>query len=153
MSIRGSSSSASFSPCFWLSRAGHNRRYPVVKRNPNRAEPGSKTLDWFPGKDYISINLCRELSLFPSMEIKILCPLWGHEHLDLTDFCRKIREAGYDGIDTWIPEDLSLRRQLFDALQEFELLLVSHQHQARGDHFEDFKDSFRHYLALSAERH
>jgi len=85
------------------------------------------------------------------MEIKILCPLWGHEHLDITDFCRRISEAGYDGIDTWIPEDPAGKRQLFDALQKFELLLVSHQHQAHGDHFAAFKDSFRHYLELSAE--
>jgi sugar phosphate isomerase/epimerase len=85
------------------------------------------------------------------MEIKILCPLWGHEHLDITDFCRKIREAGYDGIDTWIPEDADAKRRLFDALQKFELLLVAQQHQAHGDNFGAFKDSFRDYLALSAE--
>lgn len=85
------------------------------------------------------------------MEIKILCPLWGHEHLDITDFCQKIREAGYDGIDTWIPEDPAIKRQLFNALERFELLLVSHQHQARGNDFEAFKASFLQYLALSAE--
>src|ERR1700737_3869470 len=92
-----------------------------------------------------------ELPLCGVMEIKILCPLWGHEHLYITDFCQKIREAGYDGIDTWIPEDLAGKRRLFDALEKFELLLVSHQHQARGDNFEAFKDSFLHYLALTAE--
>jgi sugar phosphate isomerase/epimerase len=85
------------------------------------------------------------------MEIKILCPLWGHEHLDLTDFCQKIREAGYDGIDTWIPENPVLKRQLFDALEKYELLLISHQHQAKGDDFPAFKNSFLHYLELSAE--
>ena len=77
--------------------------------------------------------------------------MWGHEHLDIVDFCQKIREAGYDGIDTWLPEDPGEKRRLFGALEKFELLLVSHQHQARGERFEDFKDSFRHYLAFSAE--
>lgn len=85
------------------------------------------------------------------MEIKILCPLWGHEHLDITDFCRKIREAGYDGIDTWIPEDPAIKRKLFDALEDFELLLISHQHQAKGSDFGSFKASFLRYLEWSAE--
>ena len=77
--------------------------------------------------------------------------MWGHEQLDIIDFCQKIKEAGYDGIDTWIPEDPAGKRRLFDALQKYELLLVSHQHQAHGKDFTSFKDSFRHYLELSAE--
>jgi sugar phosphate isomerase/epimerase len=85
------------------------------------------------------------------MNIKILCPLWGHEHLDITDFCLQIREAGYDGIDTWIPEEPKEKKKLFDALQKFELLLVSHQHQAHGKDFAAFKSSFWHYLELTAE--
>lgn len=85
------------------------------------------------------------------MEIKIFCPWWGHEHLDITSFCKKIKQAGYDGIDTWIPEDPAVRKQLYDALQREELLLVAHQHQAGGVDFADFKTSFLHYLELSAE--
>jgi hypothetical protein len=85
------------------------------------------------------------------MEIKILCPLWGHEEMNIAGFCRKIKDAGYDGIDTWIPEDASQKRQLFDALQKEELLLVSHQYQAAGENFTAFKASFRHYLELCSE--
>lgn len=85
------------------------------------------------------------------MEIKILCPLWGHEHLPVADFVRKVKAAGYDGIDTWIPEDPAVKRQLLDALQQQELCLVSHQHQAQGNNFATFKASFRHYLEFSAE--
>ena len=85
------------------------------------------------------------------MEIKILCPLWGHEQDDITAFCYKIKEAGYDGIDTWLPDNPREKKQLLDALQRFELLLVSHQHQANGKDFESFKASFLHYLAFSAE--
>jgi sugar phosphate isomerase/epimerase len=85
------------------------------------------------------------------MKIKILCPLWGHEHLEIEDFTAHIKKAGYDGIDTWIPEDPSAKKRLFDSLEKNELLLVSHQHQARGVAFPAFKDSFRQYLRLSAE--
>jgi len=85
------------------------------------------------------------------MEIKILCPRWGQEHLGIQAFTSRIKEAGYDGIETWLPEEASARKELFDALQQKELHLVSHQHQAHGAHFSDFKDSFLHYLRLSAE--
>jgi sugar phosphate isomerase/epimerase len=85
------------------------------------------------------------------MDIKIFCPWWGHEHLDIAIFCRTIKEAGYDGIDCWIPEEPGVQHRLFDALQKHELLLVSHQHQAQGAHFEDFKKSFLYYLQWSAQ--
>ena len=85
------------------------------------------------------------------MELKICCPWWGHEHLDIAVFCEKIKMAGYDGIDCWIPGEPAVKHRLFDALQRHELLLVSHQHQAHGAGFDDFKSSFRHYLQWSAE--
>jgi sugar phosphate isomerase/epimerase len=85
------------------------------------------------------------------MEIKIYCPLWGHEHLDIADFCHKIKAAGYDGIDTWIPEEPLAKGRLFDAISREELLLVSHQYQAQGKTFDEFKQSFLHYLELSYE--
>jgi hypothetical protein len=85
------------------------------------------------------------------MEIKILAPLWGHEHVDITVFCHQIKQAGYDGIDTWIPENPAVQRQLFEALQKEELVLVSHQHQAHGTDFNAFRESFRHYLEFSAQ--
>lgn len=85
------------------------------------------------------------------MEIKLFCPWWGHEHLDIADFCHKIKAAGYDGIDCWIPEEPGIKHRLLDALQKHELLFVSHQHQARGDSFEDVKASFLYYLQWSAD--
>jgi len=85
------------------------------------------------------------------MEIKILAPLWGHESQDITTFCHRIKEAGYDGIDTWIPDDATVQKKLFDALQKEELLLISHQHQARGADFGAFKQSFREYLQFTAQ--
>ena len=85
------------------------------------------------------------------MEIKILCPLWGNEHLNIEDFAVKVKEAGFDGIDTWAPEDDSERQRLHKTLKELKLVWVSHQHQAKGPNFDAFKDSFRHYLEMSAE--
>ncbi len=84
------------------------------------------------------------------MDIKIFCPLWGHEQMDIALFCRKIKEAGYDGIDTWMPADNAVRKQLMDALKKESLLLVAHQHEAAGTDFTAFKTSFKQYLESCA---
>ncbi|WPU97065.1 hypothetical protein SNE25_16200 [Mucilaginibacter sabulilitoris] len=85
------------------------------------------------------------------MEIKILSPLWGHEHLELKTFLDKIRTARYDGIDTWIPDNLDDKRVLFDYLQQHEMYMVSHQHSAEGSTFKKLKQSFIKNLYQCAE--
>ena len=85
------------------------------------------------------------------MEIKILSPLWGHEHLELKVFLDKIKTAGYDGTDTWVPDNLNDKRVLFDYLQQHEMYIVSHQHSAEGSTFKKFKESFVKNLYQCAE--
>lgn len=85
------------------------------------------------------------------MQIKILAPLWGHEHLDYQEFLDKMRHAGYDGFDTWIPDDASEKKLLFDYLQKHGMQIVTHQHQAKGNTFDEFKSSFRSNLFACAE--
>lgn len=85
------------------------------------------------------------------MELKILCPQWGHEHLPVEEFFTKVKEAGYDGIDTWLPESRLDRIKFVSLLEEFGLCMVSHQHQAEGRSIQDFCKSVEHYLNLSLE--
>ncbi len=85
------------------------------------------------------------------MKIKILCPQWGHEHLPLTEFIPKVKEADYDGVDVWIPEDPGERDTLFHLLETYELDIVAHQHQAHGESFDAFKSSFEYYLNFAAD--
>lgn len=85
------------------------------------------------------------------MEIKILSPLWGHEHLPIDLFCKKVKEAGYDGIDTWIPEDRLDKKKLFDYLERNQMEIVSHQHRAEGKTFKHFRRSFLKNLRECAE--
>lgn len=68
--------------------------------------------------------------------------MWGHEHLPLLQFLEKIRLAGYDGIETWLPDNPADQTLLFDYLQKHEMSLVIHQHEAEGATFSDFKASF-----------
>ncbi len=85
------------------------------------------------------------------MEIKILSPMWGHENLDLITFLEKIKTAGFDGIDTWVPDNPDEKRLLFNYLQQNEMYIVTHQHAASGNTFDEFKKSFLDNLYKCAE--
>jgi sugar phosphate isomerase/epimerase len=85
------------------------------------------------------------------MQIKILSPLWGHEHIALEAFLQKVKTAGYDGLETWLPDDPGDKRFLFDYLEEQEMYLVTHQHQASGSTFDKFRADYLRNLHLCAE--
>jgi len=85
------------------------------------------------------------------MELKIFAPGWGHEHLDQLAFLDKMRLAGYDGFDMWLPADDTRRKELFNYLQQHQMLIVVQQHQAAGDTFNQFKTAFLNNLHNCAE--
>ena len=85
------------------------------------------------------------------MKLLILCPQWGMEHLPIEDFLIRVKEGGYDGIDTWVPEDPTERKRFIRLLNEYQLKIVSHQHQAKGGNIDSFCSSLEYYLNLSLE--
>lgn len=85
------------------------------------------------------------------MKLLILCPQWGHEHLPLEDFFSRVKEAGYDGIDTWVPEDINEKKKFISLLDKHQLKIVSHRHQAKGNDIDEYCKSLEHYLSLSLE--
>jgi len=53
-------------------------------------------------------------------EVLVLATNWGFEG-DTYAFCKKAREAGYDGIEVWWPGDPGERQRLREALKEHDL--------------------------------
>lgn len=78
------------------------------------------------------------------MKLLILCPQWGSEHLPLEDFFFKVKDAGYDGIDTWVPEDINERKKFISLLSRYQLKNVSHQHQAKGNGIDKYCKSLEY---------
>src|SRR4051812_235069 len=85
------------------------------------------------------------------MKLLLLCPQWGHEHLALENFFLKVKEAGYDGIDTWLPEEINKRKKFISLVNEYHLQIVSHQYQAKGNDVNEYCRSLEYYLLLSLE--
>ena len=85
------------------------------------------------------------------MEIRILSPQWGHEDLPVAIFFDKIADAGYDGIDTWLPDDRDERKTFLNQIEKRNFTFVAHQHSAAGHNFKGFQASFKRNLQSCAE--
>lgn len=85
------------------------------------------------------------------MKLKILCPQWGHEDVAIESFLDKIIEAGYDGIELWLPEDPRERKKTVAALHRNRQLVVCHQHHARGNDISKFCESYVECLKVCLE--
>jgi sugar phosphate isomerase/epimerase len=85
------------------------------------------------------------------MQVLLLAPQWGLEHLPFEDFFLKIKESGFDGVDTWVPEDPNERKHFIRLLQRHDIPVVAHQHQAKGNNIKEFCRSFKDYLNLAME--
>ena len=85
------------------------------------------------------------------MKLLFLCPQWGYEHLPLEALVSRVKEAGYDGIDTWVPPSPLNRQHLMRLLDAYGLVMVSHQHQAVGSSIRSFCRSFSDHLKQSLE--
>ena len=85
------------------------------------------------------------------MKVLILCTQWGMQDMPLEEFFSTVINAGYDGIDTWIPEDAIEKRKFLHLLNEYKLPLVCHQLWAKGTGIKEFCKSFEYYLNLSME--
>lgn len=85
------------------------------------------------------------------MKVLFLAPQWGFEHLCFEAFLNKILAAGFDGIDTWVPQERSERKAFINLLSEHNVPIVCHQHQAHGGTIKDFCRSFEYQLELCLE--
>ncbi len=59
------------------------------------------------------------------MQILFFCPRWGQAHLSWDEFAAKVKNAGYDGVETDIPESDQEKENLLQALAKNNLLLIA----------------------------
>ncbi|RYF99124.1 MAG: hypothetical protein EOO02_17535 [Chitinophagaceae bacterium] len=84
------------------------------------------------------------------MKLKVLCTRWGSEHLPVQEFIDKVIATGYDGIDTWLPENYDERERLFKLAEENKLIVVIQQYQAAGNTIAAFCNNLRTHLSEAA---
>lgn len=80
------------------------------------------------------------------MKFLFFCPRWGCEMIGWEEFCTKVKEAGYDGVETGIPFDANERQVMQQALAENELLLIGQYYQSYEKEFEEHLKNFKSHL-------
>jgi sugar phosphate isomerase/epimerase len=79
------------------------------------------------------------------MKINFFCPRWGSEELGWDRFCKKVKNAGYDGIEAGVPFDETEKQHMRTALENHNLLLI-------GQYWQSFEKDFTLHK-LSYEKH
>ena len=73
--------------------------------------------------------------------------MWGSEHMPLKVFVKKVKEAGYDGIEIQIPFDKKYTDELTVLLSDYDLLLAGQQYiQPAAESVESYIDKMTKYL-------
>jgi len=80
------------------------------------------------------------------MELKFFCPRWGSEQLPWDEFCFKVKEAGYQGVEAAVPFYENEKNIILNALKKHDLLLIGQYYQSFEEDFGAHKISFRKYL-------
>jgi len=85
------------------------------------------------------------------MEIKFFCPKWGSDNITWDKFCAKVKEAGFDGVETPVPFDETERNEIVSAMSKYGLLLIGQYYQSFEKDFQQHKTSFiAHIESLAA---
>jgi sugar phosphate isomerase/epimerase len=79
------------------------------------------------------------------MQILFFCPRWGQSHLSWEEFAAKVKDAGYDGVETDIPESEAEKEKLLEAFAKNNLLLIA-------QHWETVDADFDVHKSVYAER-
>ena len=85
------------------------------------------------------------------MEVKFIYLEWGSADLDLSVFLKKVKEAGYDGVELGLPLDENERDTITQKVGEAGLTLVSQHYHTDHSDFKEHKASFEKYLRSLAE--
>jgi sugar phosphate isomerase/epimerase len=67
------------------------------------------------------------------LKVKFFCPYWGSALLSYSLFFKKVKEAGYDGVEMSLPFDKEEKAGILKLLREFDLELVA-QHWETSHH-------------------
>ena len=80
------------------------------------------------------------------MHIRFFCPRWGSENLEWDNFFRKVKDAGYDGVEMGFPPTLTAeeRAVILKGLQQYKLLFI-------GQHWQTVEADFDHHMQIYEE--
>ncbi len=88
----------------------------------------------------------------PAAQIPVLffCPRWGSEALSPADFCKKVADAGYDGVEMVFPDNAQEQAAWRGLLADHGLKVITLQVQAGADEVGENLKQFEKFLRIAA---
>ena len=84
------------------------------------------------------------------MQIKFFCPRWGSANIPWESFCKKAKDAGFDGVETPIPFGNAEQLEIMSALKKHELLLIGQYYQSFEKDLDHNKENFKKHMESMA---
>ena len=84
------------------------------------------------------------------MQIKFFCPRWGSANIPWESFCKKVKDAGFDGVETPIPFGNAEQLEIMSALKKHELLLIGQYYQSFEKDLDHNKENFKKHMESMA---
>lgn len=84
------------------------------------------------------------------MNIRFYCTVWGNT-LPFEDFCKRVRSAGYDGVEMDLPEDDVVAREKVRILKDHGLRYIGQYWQSMEADFKQHRENYRRHLEKLAE--
>lgn len=79
-----------------------------------------------------------------NLDIKFFCTNWGMQE-PWDSFCSRVKEAGYDGVETWLPGSEDERTAMFSAFEKYGLEFIF-LNSGSGKDFDAYLENFRENL-------
>lgn len=77
-------------------------------------------------------------------EVKFFCTSWGRTG-SWDSFCARVKQAGYDGVETTLPRDEAEQKEMFGAFEKHGLEYIL-MHIVPGDDFSAYREAYRQHL-------
>ena len=84
------------------------------------------------------------------MKVQFYYPRWGSENINWDEFCRKVKAAGYDGVEAPVSENSDEQSIMITALKKHSLFLIAQYYQSFEKDFEAHRASYTKYLRFYA---
>lgn len=87
----------------------------------------------------------------PGSDITFFCTDWGRD-VSWDEFCKRVREAGFDGVETWAPTDGAMEKEMMDAFDKHDLAYIF-LCAGSGADFDTYLATYKRRLEQAATLH
>jgi sugar phosphate isomerase/epimerase len=84
------------------------------------------------------------------LKLKFFCTRWGYEHIPWDEFCKKVKAAGYDGVETTLPLDTDETQSVLTELANYNLELIAVQWDTGTPNFNHHIEEYKLRLRSAA---